>query len=155
MKKFGIAAVGLVVLVLAGLVVKGLFFGPSDQELIGRTLAEATEAAAKGEPSPVLDALSRNFEYGDEMPVRIDVAKVVREAKPEMVILNPLPRIDGDGAVVVSDVALKVDFMGMAQDLVVPEVTILLKKETTFRNLIPEPKWRVTKVSAKTLPSNY
>lgn len=155
MKKFGVITLAVVLVVFAGLVVKGLFFGPSDEVLIRQTLAQATEAAAKGEPNEVLDALSRNFQYGEESPIRMDISKVVREARPEMVILNTTPKIDGERAVVVSDVSLKVDFLGMPQDLTVEGVTIELQKETTFQNLIPSPKWRVTKVTAEALPQGY
>lgn len=151
-KKFLIFAVSAVILVIGGIVVKNLFFGPSDRELIIETMSQATEAAANGEASPVLDALSRNFEYGGEMPISLDIADVVRKAKPTMIILDPEPKIDGDFAVVESDVQFQMDFMGAPVNYTVTDVTIELQKETSFSSLIPKPKWRVTKVEADDLP---
>lgn len=153
-KIFG-AVAGLAVLGLAGAVVNSLFFGPSDEQLIQETLLEATEAARKGEASPVLDSLSRNFEYGDMVPVKMDVAKVIREARPEMILLEPSTKIDGERALVETDIQLTVEFMGMPISQTVPDVAIELKKETSFSGVLPKPKWRVTKVTAENLPQSY
>ena len=154
-KKFFVVAGVLVFLAIGGAVVNNVFFGPSDEELILETLTEATEAAAEGEASPVLDALSRNFEYGDDSPIKFDVAKVIREAKPDMIILDPNPKIEGDVAVVESDIQLSMSFMGAGIQQTIPDVVIELKKETSFASLLPKPKWRVTKVTAENLPYSY
>ncbi|QYK52334.1 MAG: hypothetical protein KF824_08695 [Fimbriimonadaceae bacterium] len=152
MKKLLIA---VPVLALIGLLVSGYVFAPSDKELIQRALDESTTAAREGKPSPVLDHLSRSFTYGGEATSTYDISKLIHQAKPIIVIHDPSPQIDGESARVVSPVSVTVSFMGQDIDSTFPEVNIELKKENGFKWLfVPEPRWRITSVSAQSLPSN-
>lgn len=153
-KKLGIGAVVVLVLALIGAILKGLFFGPPDKEMIQATLSDAVEASAEGRPSPVLDALSRNFTYDGMANSPVEVSRVIRAAKPKLVILDMNPKIDGDTAVVRSDVMVTFDMMGFPTTQKVKDVTISLKKEVAFENFLPAQKWKVTSVTAEALPTN-
>lgn len=149
--------VGVVALILfiAGITIKAMFFGPSDKELIQEALKETTVAAREGRPTMVLTNLSKKFNYGGEMPIRMDISKVVEQAKPDISILNPEPRIEGDQATVFSPVAVKMSAMGMSFDNTVPDVTIILEREWSFSGgIFPRKKWKIIEVSADSLP-NY
>lgn len=143
------------VLALIGVLVSGYIFAPNDKELIQRALDESTAAAKAGKPSPVLDHLSKSFTYGGEATSSYDISKLIHQAKPEIVILNPSAQIEGESARVVSPVQVTVNYMGLDIDNTFPEVNIELKKENGFKWLfVPEPRWRITSVSAQSLPTN-
>lgn len=150
-----VAALGaVIVLTLVGIWVQAAFFGPSDRTLIMEALDEATTAAKEGRPSPVLERLSSQFNYGDYAPARFDIAKVIRDSKPDITILNKEPNIQGDTATVVSDVRLVMAYIGQSMDTTVPQVTITLRHENAMSYLvIPTKKWRITEVQASALPS--
>lgn len=152
-KKLIWTAIGFVILALAFGMFSVLFMGPSDQEMIAETITEATDAAREGRPSPVLDSLSKDFDYGGELASRFDVSKVVKESKPDLTVLDVNPTITGDTATVVSDVRVNAQIYGFAIDQTIPSVRISLERETGTKWLvIPAPKWRITKVEAEGLP---
>ncbi|MBX3113801.1 MAG: hypothetical protein KF836_04475 [Fimbriimonadaceae bacterium] len=152
MKKLLIA---VPVLALIGVLVSGYVFAPNDKELIQRALDESTTAAREGKPSPVLDHLSRTFTYGGEATSTYDISKMIHQAKPVIVILDPAPQIEGETARVVSPVSVTVNYLGLDFNDTIPEVNIELKKENGFKWLfVPEPRWRITSVSAQSLPNN-
>ncbi|MDK3161130.1 hypothetical protein QPK87_31910 [Kamptonema cortianum] len=149
-----------VLLVLVGLGIVGFFAfavlsQPKDQELIAAALDDSVAAAAEGRPSPVLSNLSSDFKYGDETFFAGDIAKVIRDAKPTILIVNKAAEISGDKAVVKTPVKLTMNYMGMSMDSTLPDVTIELRKETGVKWLfVPVPKWRITSVRSESLP-NY
>lgn len=151
-KKIGLIAAVVAVLGLSIAIVASLFFGPTDAQLIKDTLSESTAAAARGETSEVLDGISRNFQYGDDTADRFEISKYVKNAKPKITILDINPQIEGNVATVKSDVMVAADFLGMNMNQTVPNVTITLEKEITFRSFLPAKKWRVTSVQAEALP---
>ncbi|MBX3111113.1 MAG: hypothetical protein KF857_03820 [Fimbriimonadaceae bacterium] len=145
--------VGAVALVVVGVV--GFYAGgrPSDEELIQRTLREAVVASKEGRANPVMDAVSSSFRYGEDMPDRREIARVVRQAKPEIVVLSPKPTISGDTATVHSDVAVKFEFMGMSMDQTVKDVDITFTREPAVEyGVLPSSKWRITQVTGPALP---
>lgn len=145
-----------VVVGLLGLVLffaSGYLFAPPDRVLIQQSLNRAVDAARAGQPSPVLDKLSAKFSYGGEWTNRGEIAKVIRQARPEISVLKTDPVVAGNTATIVSPVSLRVNYMGIGVDSTLPEVTIRFEKETgTKWILVPEPRWRITAVEAEALP---
>lgn len=142
---------------LLGLVLffsSGYLFRPSDETQIRESLRDALVAAHEGKPSPVLDNLSFDFSYGGQEVSRMDIAKVVRQAKPQLSALNEIPEISGDTAKIVTSIAAKFDYMGFAMDTVVDDVTVTFQREVGTKWLIvPQPKWRIVSVDAPNLPN--
>ncbi len=152
-KKIGIG-VGLALLLVFGLAsLVSLWFGPSDEELVKASILASTQAAADGQSSEVLDGLSKKFSFGDELPNRFDISKVIKNSKPKISVLEVNPRVDGDLAEVISDVMVEGDFMGFPINQTFENVTITLKKETGFVGILPKKKWRISRVDAENLPT--
>lgn len=149
------ALIAIPVVALVALLASGFIFVPSDQELITKALQESTDAAAKGEPSDVLKYLSRSFEYGGESTNSYDISKVIHQAKPKIAIMETKATIDGETATVRTPVDVQLNYIGLDINKTIPNVNIELKKETSFKwMIVPEPRWRITAVTAESLP-NY
>ena len=102
----------------------------------------------------MLDNLSFDFSYGGQDVSRIDIAKIVKQAKPQLVAVNENPEITGDSATIVTPISAKFDYMGFAMDTVVPDVTVRFQREVGTKWLIvPQPKWRIVSVDAPNLPN--
>jgi hypothetical protein len=143
------------VVVLAGVIASGFLFAPNDQVQITKALNDSCAAAGRGEPSDVFKYLSRNFKYGGEETNTFDISKVIHQAKPKIVILDTKAQIEGETATVQTPVDVQLDFAGLNINKTIPGVTITLKKETGFKWLVvPEPRWRITAVDAKNLPTD-
>ncbi|MCB0826575.1 MAG: hypothetical protein KDC26_10325 [Armatimonadetes bacterium] len=154
MKKLILPAIAVLILSVVGTIAYQYFTRPSDRILIQESLDETIMAAKEGRPSPVLDGLSKKFTFGDESPLRMDISKVVREAKPDIVVLNPEPTITGDEATIISDVTVKGNYMTMPIGSTFTDVKIVFKRETSNRYLVvPWSKWRIISVEAQNLPS--
>lgn len=121
----------------------GLFGGKSDKELIKVALDEAILASKEGRPGGVLDFISRNFEVNGQQYGAGDIAKTIKEMKPDVTIEKPDPTVSGDTATITSPVRLNVLTMGMN----ISEVTITFARETGTKWLIfPTKKWRMVEV---------
>ena len=121
----------------------GLFGGKSDKELIKIALDEAITASKEGRPGGVLDFLSRKFEVNGQQYGSGDIAKTIKEMKPDVTIEKPDPTVNGDSATITSPVRLSVLTMGMN----ISEVTITFARETGTKWLIfPTKKWRMVEV---------
>ena len=142
--------IGSTFVVVAGLV--ALFFAtaPSDDELIVLALNESAKASREGKPGSVLDHLSRSLMFnGNVVADRSEIAKYVRLARPDVVFGPIRPVVNGDSAVVNSDVAVKFQFQGLSMDQTVPDVEVKLAREVGFRWIVfPASKWRITSISA-------
>lgn len=148
------ALLALAVLSITGFFSSGFLLAPPDSVLIKQAIEDSTAAARNGEPSEVLDNLSRRFNYGGEVANRSDIIKVVRQSKPHIVVEDIKPLVEGETATVISPVTVKGDFMGFTIDTTFPRVTIGLKKELgTQWGVVPTPRWRIVSVDADQLPS--
>ena len=146
-------AIGVPSVLVVGLL--GFYYlnRPNDEALIHQTLKEAVVASKEGRANPVMDAISSSFTYGGETPDRAEIARVVKQAKPEFVVLSPTPTITGDTAKIHSDVAVKFEFMGMTMDQTVKDVDINFAREAAVEyGIIPSSKWRISSVTGPQLP---
>ncbi|MBS1723743.1 MAG: hypothetical protein JSS66_12410 [Armatimonadetes bacterium] len=136
-------------LLLAALAVP-LFFGPSDRQLIAQALQDSCQASREGRPGGVMDYLSSSMRYnGEPIGDRREVARYIKQTRPEVVILNPTPVINGQTATVVSPVEVKISIGPMPVSMRLENVRITLSRETGFKWLVvPAPKWRITEIKA-------
>lgn len=151
---------GVVVIALVGLA----FFaakGPSDRELIRQALDESIVASREGRAGSVLDLISRDLRV-NEMQIggnRLDLAKYIRESRPDVTIATPEPTIAGETATIVSDIGIKgeVPFVRTPVQGRLDDVKIILRRETARKWLvIPTRVWRITDVEAEQIdPSQF
>jgi hypothetical protein len=124
---------------------------PSDEALIQEALDRAVQSSREGKPGGVLEHLSKSMTY-NEIPVdnRAEVAKFIREGKPEVTIEDPRPQIAGGEALVVSPVVVGVRYGPVPIETRIPKVTIVLQREVGRKWLVfPAPVWRITRVTAE------
>ncbi len=149
--------IGAVVLAVLAVVIKVFAFGPDDKQMIQAALDESLAAAKDGKPSPVLDYLSSKFEInGERMADRPEIARIVRTARPNIVVQNREAQITGDSAMIISSVNVDADYLSFSMNQTIPNVKIKFAKESGTRFLVlPYPKWRIVGVEAEGLPSDY
>ncbi|HMS54796.1 MAG TPA: hypothetical protein PKA27_05305 [Fimbriimonadaceae bacterium] len=139
MKKLGILAV----LLLAGIGYMIFKPGPSDAELIKAALKDSIEAGKEGRPGSVLDLLSRNFTVNEEFAGgRANIAKFIRESKPNLTIENPEPNVSGVSATIDSPARIELRFPAVGFN--VREVNLKFRKESGTSFLIfPTKVWKL------------
>lgn len=122
---------------------------PDDQALIAAALTESLDAAKEGRPSVVLDKLSQKFRINSQSPgSRWDIAKFVRESKPEVVVTNKVAVVSGDTARIVSPVQVHVSYLNQNFSLRADEVTLVFEREDDRIWLfVPTKSWKLTDVS--------
>lgn len=147
----GIAAALLVLVVVRVITASHV----SDAELIRNSLDESLRAGREGRPGGVLEFLSRSLTVNDgESVSRRQIARFVRDSKPKVTVENRKPVIspDGETAVILTNVSVNVDYLGMKLDRELPNVEINFRKEPDTQFLVfPATKWRIVSVTAPTL----
>jgi len=142
----------LIVAGIAGvlLVARAMLFGPSDRELIDAAVKESVLASREGRPGGVLEYLSNSFTLNSESGLdRKEISRFIKSGKPEVVIRNPQPVINGESAEIVTPVHVKFDYLAFKYDQDIPEVRILLQKESATKWLVvPTKKWKIVSVTA-------
>lgn len=121
---------------------------PDDQKLIQQALHDSLQASREGRPGGVLDILSTKFKINDQQPgSRWDIAKFIRDNKPEIDVANNLATISGDKAEIVTPVHVKVSFLNQTWDQNVNNVTLVFQKEEGHRYVVfPTTEWHLTDV---------
>lgn len=138
-------AVGTAVVLLVGLIASGVFGGPSDRELIEEALTESITASREGRPGGVLEYLSKNFTVNNEQYGTRDIAKTIRDLKPNVELENRDPLIAGESATITSPVRLSVSLPPVSYT--VGQATLVFSKEESRKWLIfPAKQWRLTRV---------
>lgn len=123
-----------------------LFQDKSDREMIQAALQESIEAGKEGRPGSVVDLLSNQFEVNGYQPGSREVSRVVKQFKPDVEVLNPVPVVDGDTASMKSPVRLSIT-MPMKQSFDIQDVKFSFEKEPATQWLIfPSKKWRLRSV---------
>lgn len=140
--------IGLAVVVLVALRLTVFAPRPNDQELIKEALDQSIQASKEGRPGGVMDIISEKFNINGMRPgSRWDIAKFIRDSKPDVVVEDTTAFVDGDKARITSPVQLKMSFLNQKWDRRVDDVTIVFEKEDARRYLIfPTRKWRLTDV---------
>lgn len=128
---------------------------PTDEEAIQAALKEALQASREGRPGVVLDFVSRSLKVNDEQQSagRGEIGNYIRQAKPDIEILNPKPVITGDSATIVSPVKVSIRIAMVQSPPMTLNARIGLTRETGRDWLIiPVPKWRVSEITTDQVP---
>lgn len=141
--------VGVLALAAAGFLAYQAF-GPQrpDAELIREALAESIQAGKEGRAGGVLELLSNEFKINDQTVASFrDIARVVRDYKPDVEVTNQEPVVQGDTAAIVSPVKIKTGFP-LNRTFTVPNVRMEFRKESGTKWLIvPTKVWRLHRVT--------
>jgi hypothetical protein len=96
-----------------------------------------------------MDKLSVNLKYNDQdvSGADRDIARYIRDSKPDIVVENPEPEIKGDEATIVSPVTMNVSLLGHSMNREFKQVTIVFRKEADREFLIfPSTRWKLAEV---------
>jgi len=125
---------------------------PDDQKLVADALTQSIEASKEGRPGGVLDILSSKFRINNQDPGRVNIAKFIRDSKPDVEVANMQAVVSGDTARIDSPVHVKAHFLTQQFDQQIPNVTFVFKKEEGTRYLvIPTTEWHLTDIE---VPNN-
>lgn len=121
--------------------------GPSDKELISQALKESIKAGREGRAGSVLDLLSSSFTVNDQQyGSRRNIAKFIKDAKPDLEISNSEPVIQGDTATIDSPAKISLTFP--AYSVALKSLHLEFAKELGTRFLIfPTRDWKLVKVT--------
>ena len=95
-----------------------------------------------------MDKLSASFQINGMRPgSRTDIAKFIRDNKPDVEVENTQAFVSGDTARIVSPVHVRISFLTMKWDQRVNDVTLVFRREDARKWLvIPTRQWRLTEV---------
>ncbi len=134
--------------VALGLVLRFVIFAPQtpDKELIQAALKDAVRAGKEGRAGSVIDLMSKQMTVNDGTQVNLtQIANYVKQNKPDVEFSNQNPSINGDKAIITSDVRVSLGLPSMAIDI--KNVELEFEKENTTRWLvIPDKKWQLKNV---------
>ncbi len=139
----------LLVIVIGGRAIYSAMNPQSDTTLIKEALAESIKASREGRPGGVMDKLSDNITYNgtNEGGNSREIARYIKNSKPDVAVDNDEPEIHGNEATIVSPVTLTVSVMGQAMDRRIKDVTLTFKKEDDREWLIfPVKRWKLAEV---------
>ena len=144
------AALAVGAVALLGVLVLPFLFAPSDEQLIGEALKESISASREGRPGGVMEYLSSSLKYNNEdVTDRMGVADTIKRAKPDVVVQDPRPVIQGQTATIVSAVTVNMDVGPISFPIEIKRAVITFTKETGRKFLVlPAPIWRISSISA-------
>jgi hypothetical protein len=148
------AKTGLVIGLCAGAIVVLLglrmtLFAPhqNDQEMIRDALAQSIKDSKDGKAGSLMDLLSDKFKVNGTQESQHDIARLVKQWRPDITVDSEDPIVSGDTAKIISTVHLKVSLPGGEIDKDVPNVTFTFQREDSSKFLvIPTKKWKLTDV---------
>ena len=146
-----LSVVGLAVLLLA---LRLTIFAPQqdDQKEIAQALHDSIQASKEGRPGGVLDLLSDKFKINEQSPGRFDIAKFIREQKPDIDVANTRAVVSGDTARIDTPVHVKFSYLTQNFDQKIDNVTLVFQKEEGHKYIFfPDTEWHLTDVE---VPNN-
>ena len=144
--------IGIVAAVLVLIVVRVVLSrsgGTSDQLLIEQALQESIQASKEGRPGGVMDKLSSRLQVNDmdTSGNRSQIARYIKDNKPDVMVLNKKAVVTGDEARIVSPVDIEVNLLGQKLSRQLKEVTLVFRKEDDREYLVfPTKKWKLAEV---------
>jgi hypothetical protein len=139
---------GVLVMALGILIIPRLAAKPDDAALIRSALLVSIEASKEGEAGGVMDKISEKFVINDQVPgSRGQIARFIRESRPDVAVLRTDPLVLGEEARIVSPVEVSLSWMGQNVDRTLDPVTFIFRKEET-RDwwVVPTRKWKLAEV---------
>ena len=131
---------------------------PNDQQQITQALNDSIEASKEGRAGGVLDLLSAKFKVNDQEPNHFDIAKFIRNNKPDITVYNTNAVINGDTARIDTSVEVKISILKQDFDQKIDNVTLVFQKEDARKFLvIPTTAWHLTDVEVpnNAIPLNF
>lgn len=147
MNKFAVAGVAVGVILIVGWI--GVYSKTtSDEQLIKDSLAESIRASKEGRPGGVLEILSRQFQInGQTISNETEIARYIRDTRPNVEVLQPDPFIQSNVATIKSDVKLSMPGPFSAVGTTLEDVELKFQKESTMKWLIfPDRQWKLVEV---------
>ena len=149
-------AIVLTVLGLAAmlLVLRLTIFAPpnNDQQQIAQALQNSIQASKEGRPGGVLDLLSDKFKINEQSPGTFNVAKFIRNQKPDITVANTTAVVSGDTARIDTAVHVKFSYLTQTFDQNIPNVTLVFQREEGHKYIFfPTTEWHLTNVE---VPNN-
>ncbi len=140
---FGVVLIGLAVTVAITSISR-----KSDREQIQEALMESISASKEGRPGGVMELLSRNLKLNNiDIDRQNEIAKFIREQKPDIAMDSMEPAISGDKAVIKSPVHIKYGIGNIGGTWDLPDVKLTFKRENATQwGFIPVKAWKLEKV---------
>ena len=123
-----------------------------DKTLISEAVEEAIKASKDGRSGGVMDFLSTKLKFNNtELETgRGEVAKFIKNSKPEFEFSSLTPQIFSTNARIETSAKMKVGILNFKQTVDIPKVIIHLEKEEDREWLIiPHRTWRITNIEAE------
>ena len=125
---------------------------PNDQKEIAEALQNSIQASKEGRPGGVMDLLSDKFKINEQTPGSFNIAKFIRDSKPDITVSNTNAVVSGDTARIDTPVHVKFSYLTQTFDQNVPNVTLVFQKEEGHKYIFfPDTEWRLTNVE---VPNN-
>jgi hypothetical protein len=145
---------GIVILValIAGRIAIGVSHPPSDRQQIEDALQKSIQASKEGRPGGVMDLLGDNLSYNGQNASQDlgQVARFIKNQKPDITVEKPDPIITGDEAQVVSPVDITVSFLGQQKSFNLKDVILVFRREPSRQFLVfPSTRWQLIEVRAQ------
>lgn len=120
---------------------------PDDQVQIQNALQSAIEAGREGRPGSVLEQLSNSFEInGQQILNRTEVARFIRDQKPDVKVEKTLANVEGDFAVIETPITLEMSGPLKVKSTI-PNVRIEFRREQSRTLLLfPSREWKLSRV---------
>ena len=114
----------VIVFAVGGRMILSVLNPPNDLALIKTALADSIKATKEGRPGGVMDKLSVNLKFNGESESgnRNEIARYIRNSRPEVTVEQIEPVVTGDEARIVSPVDLKIGLLGVNKEAHLKEV---------------------------------
>jgi hypothetical protein len=120
---------------------------PDDQKEIAQALQNSIQASKDGRPGGVLDLLSEKFKINEQSPGTFNIAKFIRDNKPDITVANTTAVVSGDTARIDTPVHVKFSYLTQTFDKDIQGVTLVFQKEEAHKYIFfPTTEWHLTNV---------
>lgn len=150
-KTIVLTVIGLAVILLA---LRLTIFAPQpdDQKEIAQALQNSIQASKEGRPGGVLDLLSDKFKINQQTPGTFNIAKFIRDNRPDITVANTNAVISGDTARIDTPVHVSFNYLTQTVNQDIPNVTLEFQKEEGHKYIFfPDTEWHLTNVE---VPNN-
>ena len=122
-----------------------------DSTLVKQALTESIKASREGRPGGVMDKLSEHLKFNGQSEAgnERDIARFIRQSKPDVTVEKIDPVVTGDEAKIVSPVTISMGLLGNSMSQTLKKVTITFHREDDREWLIfPVKRWKLAEVEA-------
>ncbi len=120
-----------------------------DKVLVRQALLDSIKASREGRPGGVMDKLSEHIKFNGQSEAgnERDIARYIRQSKPDITVQNMDPEVSGDEAKIISPVTVSMGLLGQSMGQTLKKVTITFRREDDHEWLIfPVKRWKLAEV---------